>query len=75
MILSFKEVGSNITLRVNIDNIIYYQENPANPSQTILFLLGDLSLKITEKIEEVDNKLLLASIAVKDINGHLIRSV
>lgn len=75
MILSFKEVGSNSIVRINIDKLIYYQENPANSSQTILFLIDDLSVKVTEKIEEVDNKLILASIAVKDINGHLIRSV
>lgn len=74
MFLSFKEVGTNSVVRVSLDKILYYQPSPNSAETTVLFLQNDVAVRIASKVEDID-KLLSFTTGVKDINGHLVRSV
>lgn len=74
MFLSFKEVGSNSIIRVALDKILYYQPSPHTPDVTYIFLQQDTMLKVASKSEDVDKQISFI-MGIKDINGHLIRSV
>lgn len=74
MFLSFKVAGVNVAARVALDKILYYHPSPTSPDITFLYLQQDEILKVVEKAEEVDRQISLIT-GVKDINGHLVRSV
>lgn len=74
MFLSFKEVGTNTIVRVALDKILYYQASPQGTDVTYVFLQYDVVLKVLIKAEDVDKQLAFIT-GVKDINGHLVRSV
>lgn len=75
MFFTLKEVGSNSQLRINVDRIAYYMPSPTAPAQTIIVFNDQTTAKAAISPEELDKKLGLISIEVRDVNGHIVRSV
>ena len=75
MFISFKLLGSNTTVRVALDKILFYEPSPTNGTEvSYLYLNPDIILKVKASADEIDKQLSFV-VGVKDINGHLVRSV
>lgn len=74
MFISFKQNGTNSIIRVALDKILFYEPSPTGADVTYLYLQHDAVLKVSIKADEIDKQLSFI-VGVKDINGHLVRSV
>lgn len=74
MILTLKQVGTNSLIRFSLDKLICYEPSQSNPQLTLIHLENDIRFVVAIHPEELDKRL-IASIAIKDEHGHLIRSI
>ena len=74
MFISFKLHGSNAVVRVALDKILFYEPSPTGAEVTYIYLQQDVLLKVSTSADEIDKQLSFI-VGVKDINGHLVRSV
>jgi len=75
MFISFRLLGSNTVVRVALDKILFYEPSPTNATEvSYLYLSSEVVLKVKATVDEIDKQLSFI-VGVKDINGHLVRSV